>query len=197
MAMTLTHRSSVSGWQLSSSSNTVSTTRAQRMVRLLLRRATLLRHHRLPRRNRLSLLFPVSICRCNVHILGNAKPIVVPERHRVSYIPYLFGINKTLMLLSNVVPCRFWVPVACHLITMHWFLTFALLFIAIVTIYIYYNDRKLDAQPLEVQAFSPHRATVTSIKETAQRVKDTGRHPVLDQLPPATGRLYVVIGGVR
>jgi hypothetical protein len=67
----------------------------------------------------------------------------------------------------------------------------------LIFIYVRENDRKLSAIPPEALRPSPVRFTEDAIHEAAERVERLGSvHPILSYLPPATGRRYVVVGGV-
>lgn len=68
----------------------------------------------------------------------------------------------------------------------------------ILALYIYRNDRILQTIPLRVTQLIGDRETHQSIKELSRRratisaVEDTD----LQDLPPKTGRRYIVVGGV-
>lgn len=65
--------------------------------------------------------------------------------------------------------------------------------------YVRANDAKLTRLPPEATAFSPRRWTVEDLERTAASPAIAGSSPSLfspEELPPKTGRRYIVIGGV-
>lgn len=78
------------------------------------------------------------------------------------------------------------------------FLFFGIL--AILPLFLYYyvrnNDKALERLPPEVAAFSPQRCTADDIRRTTQHLAKSPIS-VLEQLPPKTGRRYIVVGGVN
>ena len=70
------------------------------------------------------------------------------------------------------------------------------IFVSLVFLYGYLNDRKLGKLPPEVElVFSPTRVTPQMVRATAEALS---KNPVIMKnfLPPKTGRRYIVIGGV-
>jgi hypothetical protein len=65
-------------------------------------------------------------------------------------------------------------------------------------LYVATNDRKLLQVPPEVLKTSPERVTGQEVLHLFERMKEKGdgAHPILEHLPPASGRRYIVIGGV-
>ncbi|KAJ7164996.1 3-beta hydroxysteroid dehydrogenase/isomerase family-domain-containing protein [Mycena filopes] len=61
-------------------------------------------------------------------------------------------------------------------------------------LYIRLNDQRLTSIPDGALAFSPTRCTVEDIHATAERLQRTPIS-ILDQIPPKTGRRYIVVGG--
>ncbi len=58
------------------------------------------------------------------------------------------------------------------------------------------NDRKLKAIPARAAQFSPNRWSPKDVERMASECAFTA--PLIDdQLPPKTGRRYIVVGGVR
>ena len=62
-------------------------------------------------------------------------------------------------------------------------------------IYVRWNDAALQRLPPRALAISPHRCTEKDVHILANRLIQEPRS-VLDQLPPQTGRRYIVVGGV-
>ncbi len=61
--------------------------------------------------------------------------------------------------------------------------------------YVRRNDKALTAQPANAfAAFSPNRVTAKEVLKSAAEPSD--KLTVADQLPPRTGRRYIVVGGV-
>jgi hypothetical protein len=65
----------------------------------------------------------------------------------------------------------------------------------ILCLYILRNDKVLARLPPEAAAFSPERPTLQEFRLTAERLA-LSPLSVLDQLPPRTGRRYIIVGGV-
>jgi hypothetical protein len=78
--------------------------------------------------------------------------------------------------------------------TLSWALGGALI-IALPIVYAKLNDRILSSIPERALAFSPSRATPESVRALAKKLEE---NPISidDQIPPKTGRRYVVVGGV-
>jgi hypothetical protein len=70
-----------------------------------------------------------------------------------------------------------------------------LFFLAAITLllYIFLNDRKISRLPPEANAFTPHRLEPADVRATAAEYIPTH---IKNQLPPKTGRRYIVVGGV-
>jgi nucleoside-diphosphate-sugar epimerase len=76
------------------------------------------------------------------------------------------------------------------------FLIFFLLPPTLLFIYVKLNDRKLERIPPQVLAISPHRTSPSDAVQLARRLAALPTPlSVDDQLPPRTGRRYIVIGG--
>ena len=77
--------------------------------------------------------------------------------------------------------------------------TIVLLPIAIISLYIYWNDRALKRIPTSAQYFSPKRCTVQDVHAMAESLASSPPLSIKDKenLPPKTGRRYIVVGGVR
>lgn len=70
-----------------------------------------------------------------------------------------------------------------------------ILIAVLIWCYVRWNDKALNAQPeKEFAAFSPNRVTAKEVLKTAAESLD--KLTVADQLPPRTGRRYIVVGGV-
>ncbi|KAF8880049.1 NAD-P-binding protein [Infundibulicybe gibba] len=80
---------------------------------------------------------------------------------------------------------------------MAWLLSIAApafaVFVALA-LYIRLHDSRLKRQPPSVLALSPTRWTPDEIKTTAVKLAKSPKS-VLDQLPPKTGRRYIIVGG--
>ncbi|KAF8656517.1 hypothetical protein AX16_002481 [Volvariella volvacea WC 439] len=61
-------------------------------------------------------------------------------------------------------------------------------------LYITINDRKLKAIPPRVEALSPQRWTAEYVKKEAAKFAE-GKRNIKYELPPKTGRRYIVVGG--
>ncbi|KDQ49986.1 hypothetical protein JAAARDRAFT_142628 [Jaapia argillacea MUCL 33604] len=76
-----------------------------------------------------------------------------------------------------------------------WLLALGIFFIVLFLIqYIRWNDEKLRTLPSEAAAFSPLRLTNTSVLETFETYQ-ASPNSIDGQLPPNTGRRYIVVGG--
>ncbi len=62
--------------------------------------------------------------------------------------------------------------------------------------YIHDNDRKLKAIPARAAQFSPNRWSPKDVERMASEC-ELATPSIDDQLPPKTGRRYIVVGGVR
>ncbi|RDB30342.1 3 beta-hydroxysteroid dehydrogenase/Delta 5--_4-isomerase type 2 [Hypsizygus marmoreus] len=62
-------------------------------------------------------------------------------------------------------------------------------------LYIWLNDRKLTSLPADARAFSPTRCTPDSIRSLAAQLAESPAISINEQLPPKTGRRYIVVGG--
>ncbi|KAJ7487813.1 3-beta hydroxysteroid dehydrogenase/isomerase family-domain-containing protein [Mycena latifolia] len=69
-----------------------------------------------------------------------------------------------------------------------------LLFPALLYVYIKLNDQRLTHIPKDALAFSPARCTPEDVHETAAQLLKSPIS-IVDQLPPKTGRRYIVVGG--
>ncbi|KAJ7151196.1 NAD-P-binding protein [Mycena filopes] len=81
---------------------------------------------------------------------------------------------------------------------MTWIWTAAvfLLPIALLVLYIRVNDRHLTSTPSNVLPFSPTRCTPESVRKAASELRELATpKSVAAQLPPKTGRRYIVVGG--
>jgi hypothetical protein len=68
--------------------------------------------------------------------------------------------------------------------------------LVLLLFYIRLNDRGLTRLPADALAFSPNRYTQKGVRETADRISQSPIS-IIDQLPPKTGRRYIVVGGVN
>jgi len=71
--------------------------------------------------------------------------------------------------------------------------------IAIISLYICWNDRAIKRIPTSAQYFSPKRCTVQDVLAMAESLASSPPLSIKDKenLPPKTGRRYIVVGGVR
>ncbi|KAK0192220.1 hypothetical protein F5146DRAFT_1120147 [Armillaria mellea] len=69
-----------------------------------------------------------------------------------------------------------------------------LLSFLLILAYIRGNDRKLKTIPARAAYFSPNRWSPKDVERMASRCK-LGAPSIDDQLPPKTGRRYIVVGG--
>ncbi|KAI0790443.1 NAD-P-binding protein [Abortiporus biennis] len=67
--------------------------------------------------------------------------------------------------------------------------------IALYSIYVVLNDRKLKRLPPEALKVSPNRWTDEDILETYKKLEDSPSSLLEGKLPPKTGRRYVILGG--
>ena len=63
--------------------------------------------------------------------------------------------------------------------------------------YIRLNDRRLTQVPAGALIFSPKRCTSEDVRSFAAQLDESPPISMHDQLPPKTGRRYIVVGGVR
>ena len=63
-------------------------------------------------------------------------------------------------------------------------------------LYIWLNDAKLTRLPPEALRISPERWSEEGIRECYASLKDGPTSLLNGQLPPRTGRRYIVVGGV-
>ncbi|KAJ7695403.1 hypothetical protein B0H17DRAFT_1158898 [Mycena rosella] len=73
-------------------------------------------------------------------------------------------------------------------------ITAPLLLPVLVHLYIQVNDRRLTHVPESALSFSPARWTLEDVHETAARLLESPIS-ITDQIPPRTGRRYIVVGG--
>lgn len=66
---------------------------------------------------------------------------------------------------------------------------------ALLLLYIRLNDQRLTRIPHRALAFSPTRCTLEDVHLTAARLLESPIS-IIDQIPPKTGRRYIVVGGV-
>jgi len=69
---------------------------------------------------------------------------------------------------------------------------------AIISLYVYWNDRALKRIPTSAQYFSPKRCTIQDVHAMAESLASSPSLSIKDKedLPPRTGRRYIVVGGV-
>lgn len=72
-----------------------------------------------------------------------------------------------------------------------------IIFVAFLVWYIHRNDKRLACLPKDALTFSPERWTAESTRAHAARLAKSPPISVHEQLPPKTGRRYIVVGGVR
>ncbi|KAJ7625003.1 hypothetical protein DFH06DRAFT_1229551 [Mycena polygramma] len=75
-----------------------------------------------------------------------------------------------------------------------WIVVYVLFLVALLILYVRLNDRRLTNIPASVLAFSPTRYTLQDIHETSARLQQSPIS-ITDQIPPKTGRRYIVVGG--
>ncbi|KAF8632857.1 hypothetical protein AX17_004705 [Amanita inopinata Kibby_2008] len=62
-------------------------------------------------------------------------------------------------------------------------------------LYIAWNDRRISDLPQNASFFSPNRVTPAEVISTAARLAKEPPISIKDQIPPKTGRRYIVVGG--
>lgn len=67
----------------------------------------------------------------------------------------------------------------------------------LLAVYIRVNDARLGSIPEDALIFSPKRCTPETIRSTAAAIAKAPPISLRGQLPPKTGRRYIVVGGVR
>ncbi|KAJ7135962.1 hypothetical protein C8R44DRAFT_609168 [Mycena epipterygia] len=79
---------------------------------------------------------------------------------------------------------------------MTWIWVFAPFFLPLALLYLYtrFNDWRLTHIPESALAFSPARCTPEDVRATAARLLKSPIS-IADQIPPKTGRRYIVVGG--
>lgn len=77
-----------------------------------------------------------------------------------------------------------------------WAVGWILFSVALLVLYIRSNDQRLTSIPESVLAVSPTRCTPEDVRLTAAKLQ---KSPISigDQIPPKTGRRYIVVGGVN
>ena len=68
----------------------------------------------------------------------------------------------------------------------------------LAALYVWLNDKKLNRIPSKVTSLSPNRWSPKDIRKTLEKYVN-GRTRLLSQkgdLPPKTGRRYIIVGGV-
>ncbi|KAF5353801.1 hypothetical protein D9758_010583 [Tetrapyrgos nigripes] len=78
---------------------------------------------------------------------------------------------------------------------MGWFIPLLLVLLVLLGLYIWSNDRALRSIPKRALEVSPTRLTPEDVLVTAKRLSSSRPMSVDDQIPPKTGRRYIVIGG--
>lgn len=76
------------------------------------------------------------------------------------------------------------------------FLEAVLTSLSLLFLYVYRNDQKLHRIPPRALTFSPSRSSTDDARLTARKHANSPGS-VRDQLPPKTGRRYIVVGGVK
>lgn len=77
-----------------------------------------------------------------------------------------------------------------------WILGFSVSFLLLLYVYIKHNDKRLTSIPPEALSFSPKRFTEEDARSAEKQFAGKSVS-VKEQLPPSTGRRYIVVGGVR
>ena len=77
-----------------------------------------------------------------------------------------------------------------------WILGILVFFLLLSYVYIKHNDKRLGSLPPEALSFSPKRFTEDDARSAEKQLAESPVS-VKDQLPPSTGRRYIVVGGVR
>ncbi|KAG7097604.1 hypothetical protein E1B28_004938 [Marasmius oreades] len=75
------------------------------------------------------------------------------------------------------------------------FALYTLVFLASLFLYVRFNDRTLRVIPNRALEFSPERCTSKNVLSTSARLQRGPAISVDDQIPPKTGRRYIVTGG--
>ncbi|KAG5642648.1 hypothetical protein DXG03_002387 [Asterophora parasitica] len=73
---------------------------------------------------------------------------------------------------------------------------YAVILLLFFAVYVPLNNYRLTRLPKEAAAFSPVRWTPESVREDAAKLAQKLPITINDQLPPKTGRRYIVVGGV-
>jgi hypothetical protein len=79
---------------------------------------------------------------------------------------------------------------------------YGLSFVALLALYIWVNDRRLTAHPPSVASLAERPRTVESVKRLAEDMAkrngtaNSQEEEMKRQVPPKTGRKYIVTGGV-
>jgi len=75
----------------------------------------------------------------------------------------------------------------------------ALIPFAIIAFYIHWNDKALKRIPASVLYFSPKRCSAQDVRAMAESLANSPPISIKDKqnMPPKTGRRYIVVGGVR
>ncbi len=108
----------------------------------------------------------------------------IPAKVRTQFVS-VAGIADPRISVSS---CEMMSPV-------QWATLGLLSFLGILT-YIHDNDRKLKAIPARAAQFSPNRWSPKDVERMASGC-ELATPSIDDQLPPKTGRRYIVVGGVR
>lgn len=67
----------------------------------------------------------------------------------------------------------------------------------ILYLYVRFNDNALGSIPARALAFSPKRWTPDDVSALAKQLRSQQAIDITAQIPPKTGRRYIVVGGVR
>jgi hypothetical protein len=70
-------------------------------------------------------------------------------------------------------------------------------FVVLVVLYIRANDKKITRLPDNWPSLTTERVTPDDVRATAASLARREPITIDDQLPPKTGRRYIVVGGVR
>lgn len=71
------------------------------------------------------------------------------------------------------------------------------LFTLLLVLYLRLNDKRLTRTPEDALIFSSKRCTPEMARSLAAQLDSSPPISSQDQLPPKTGRRYIVVGGVR
>lgn len=71
------------------------------------------------------------------------------------------------------------------------------LFIILLGLYLHINDKRLTRVPEDAIIFSSERCTPETARSLANQLDKSPPITSQNQLPPKTGRRYIVVGGVR